>query len=101
MPEPSKGRLSRRVKSFPITPRVTLSPDEKSENWLLNVSTSDRMGLLYSISLVLAKHKISLQLAKIATLGERVDDTFLIQGSELQNNRMQISIETELLKAIA
>jgi len=101
LPEPSKGRLSRRVKSFPITPRVTLSPDEKSENWLLNVSTSDRMGLLYSISLVLAKHKISLQLAKIATLGERVDDTFLIQGSELQNNRMQISIETELLKAIA
>ncbi|CAG1000379.1 partial Bifunctional uridylyltransferase/uridylyl-removing enzyme, partial [Burkholderiales bacterium] len=27
LPEPSRGRLSRRVKSFPITPRVTLRPD--------------------------------------------------------------------------
>ena len=58
------------------------------------------MGLLYSVARVLAKHNINLQLAKIATLGERVDDTFLIQGDELQHNRAQIEIETELLEAL-
>ena len=101
LPPPSRGRVSRRVKSFPITPRVTLRPDEKAQRWLLNISASDRLGLLYCVARVLAKHKINLQLAKVATLGERVDDTFLIQGDELQHNRAQIEIETELLEALA
>ncbi|MBT9506642.1 [protein-PII] uridylyltransferase [Rhodoferax sp.] len=101
LPPPSRGRVSRRVKSFPIAPRVTLRPDEKAQRWLLNISASDRVGLLYCVARVLARHNINLQLAKIATLGERVDDTFLIQGAELQHNRAQIEIETELLEALA
>ena len=101
LPNPSRGRVSRRVKSFPIAPRVTLTPDEKGQRWLLNVSASDRVGLLYSLARVLARHHVNVQLAKIATLGERVEDTFLIDGSELQHNRKQIEIETELLEALA
>ena len=101
LPAPSRGRVSRRVKSFPIAPRITLKPDEKAQRWLLNISASDRVGLLYCVARVLAKHKINLQLAKVATLGERVDDTFLIQGAELQHNRAQIEIETELFEALA
>ncbi|BCO27602.1 bifunctional uridylyltransferase/uridylyl-removing enzyme [Rhodoferax lithotrophicus] len=101
LPAPSRGRVSRRVKSFPITPRVSLKPDEKAQRWLLNISASDRMGLLYCVALVLARHKIDLNLAKINTLGERVEDTFLIQGAALQHNRDQIEIETELLEALA
>ncbi|MBB1076703.1 [protein-PII] uridylyltransferase, partial [Rhodoferax sp. 4810] len=31
LPAPSRGRVSRRVKSFPITPRVSLRPDEKAQ----------------------------------------------------------------------
>jgi [protein-PII] uridylyltransferase len=101
LPKPSRGRVSRRVKSFPIAPRVTLTPDEKGQRWLLNISASDRVGLLYSVARVLANHHINLQLAKVATLGERVEDTFLIDGPELQHNRKQIQIETELLEALA
>jgi [protein-PII] uridylyltransferase len=95
-----KGRVSRRVKSFPVAPRVDLRPDEKGQRWLLTVSASDRVGLLYSIARVLSHHRINLQLAKITTLGERVEDTFLIDGPELQQNRAQIAIETELLEAL-
>ena len=101
LPEPSRGRISRRVKSFPITPRITLRPDERAQRWLLGVSTSDRSGLLYSIARVLARHNINLQLAKITTLGERVEDTFLIDGSALQQNKMQLQVETELLDAVS
>ncbi len=101
LPAPRKGRVSRRVKSFPIAPRVTLRPDEKAQNWLLNISASDRLGLLYSIARVLAQHHIVVQLAKVATLGERVEDTFLIHGAPLQHNKTQIAIETELLEALA
>jgi [protein-PII] uridylyltransferase len=100
LPAPSKGRVSRRVKSFPIAPRVDLRPDEKAQRWLLSVSASDRAGLLYRIARVLARHRINLQLAKVSTLGERVEDTFLIDGPELQHNKAQIAIETELLEAL-
>ena len=96
-----KGRVSRRVKSFPVAPRVDLKPDEKAQRWLLSVSASDRVGLLYLIARVLAKHNINLQLAKVTTLGERVEDTFLIDGPELQHNKAQIAIETELLEALS
>ncbi|MFD0667430.1 [protein-PII] uridylyltransferase [Ramlibacter sp. MAHUQ-53] len=101
LPPPSRGRVSRRVKSFPIAPRVSLAPDEKAQRWLLSISASDRAGLLYCVARVLARHHINLQLAKISTLGERVEDTFLIDGAELQQNKRQIEIETELLEALS
>jgi [protein-PII] uridylyltransferase len=101
LPTPTKARVSRRVRSFPITPRVSLTPDEKAQRWLLTVSCADRSGLLYRIAYVLAKHRINLQLAKVMTLGERVEDNFLIDGSELQHNKKQITIETELLAALS
>jgi [protein-PII] uridylyltransferase len=100
LPPPAKARVSRRVKSFPVAPRVSLAPDEKAQRWLLTVSCSDRSGLLYSIARILAKHRINLQLAKVMTLGERVEDNFLIDGAELQHNKKQIEIETELLEAL-
>ena len=63
------------------------------------MSASDRTGLLYLIARVLARHHINIFLAKITTLGERVEDSFLIDGPELQHNKAQIAIETELLQA--
>jgi [protein-PII] uridylyltransferase len=101
LPSAARARQSRRVKSFPFQPRVDLRPDEKAQRWILSVSASDRVGLLYAIARVLAHHKVNLQLAKISTLGERVEDTFLIDGPELQHNKKQIEIETELLEALA
>jgi [protein-PII] uridylyltransferase len=100
LPAVGKGRQSRRVKSFPIAPRVTLQPDERAQKWLLSISASDRVGLLYSVARVLANHKVNLLLAKISTLGERVEDTFLIDGAALQQNKAQLEIETDLLAAL-
>ncbi len=101
LPEPSRGRVSRRVRSFPVVPRVTLIPDERAQRWLLTVTASDRSGLLYAIARVLAAHHINLQLAKITTLGERVEDTFLVDGPALQQPKSQLRIESELLDAVA
>ncbi|MBK1689756.1 [protein-PII] uridylyltransferase [Rubrivivax gelatinosus] len=101
LPQPSQGRVSRRVRSFPVVPRVTLAPDERAQRWLLTVTASDRSGLLYAIARVLGRHHINLQLAKITTLGERVEDTFLVDGPALQQPRTQLQIESELLDAVA
>ncbi len=101
LPQPNLGRVSRRVKSFPVAPRVDLRPDDKAQRWLLSISASDRAGLLYGVARVLADHEVNLQLAKVTTLGERVEDTFLIDGPDLQRSRGQIQIETELLRVLA
>ena len=100
LPAPRLGRLSRRVRSFPVAPRVDLRPDEKGQRWLLSVTASDRMGLLYGIARVLAAHQIDVELAKITTLGERVEDSFLLQGAQLQHARTQLAIEQELLDVL-
>jgi [protein-PII] uridylyltransferase len=98
---PVRGRLSRRVKSFPIPARISLRPDERAQRWLLSVSASDRSGLLYAIARVLARHQVNVLLAKIDTLGERVEDTFLLTGPTLRQDKVQLALETELLEALA
>ncbi|MBN8743496.1 MAG: [protein-PII] uridylyltransferase [Thiomonas arsenitoxydans] len=100
LPPPHHGRLSRRVRNFPVSPRVGLRPDERGQRWILNVTAHDRAGLLFGIAQVLAKHHIDLQLAKITTLGERVEDTFLVSGPGLGDARIQNTLENELLQAI-
>ena len=97
---PTVGRVSRRVRSFPMPAHVSLQPDEKAQHWLLSITASDRTGLLYSIAHVLAQHKLSLELAKVMTLGERVEDVFLISGEELSSSERRIALETSLVTAI-
>ncbi|GAB2749048.1 [protein-PII] uridylyltransferase [Melaminivora jejuensis] len=100
-PEPKPRRASRRARSFPIAPRVSLHPDESGQRWLLSLSAADRAGLLYRVARVLSRHGLSIQLAKVSTLGERVEDSFLLHGPELQSSSRQIEIETELLATLA
>jgi [protein-PII] uridylyltransferase len=96
-----KPRQTRRARSFPIQPRIELHPDERGQRWILNVAASDRVGLLYAIARVLAAHEVNLQLAKISTLGERVEDSFVIDGESLQQAKKILTLETDLLAALA
>lgn len=84
-PEQPQRRLSRQVKHFPIQPQVTIENDaEKGAQFVLFISASDRPGLLFTVASVLASCGASLHTAKIVTLGERVEDTFLITGGDLE-----------------
>ncbi len=103
LPEPVRGRVSRRVRHFPVQPRVELRPDDRGQRWILSVRASDRTGLLFAVARVLAARGISVQLAKIMTLGERVEDTFLLQAQtqNLGSEKSQIALENELLEALS
>jgi [protein-PII] uridylyltransferase len=98
---PVKGRISRRSKYFPIQPKVDLRPDEKGKLHLLTLTANDRTGLLYGVARVLALNHVNLHAAKVTTLGERVEDLFLIDGLALANPRDQLKLEGELLDALA
>ncbi len=98
---PAPARVSRQVRHFPITPEVSIRPDAKGCCFVMSVSAADRPGLLFGIATVLARHRIDLHTAKIATLGERVEDVFLISGAELETKPGLLQVEEELLAELA
>jgi [protein-PII] uridylyltransferase len=101
LPPPVKGRPSRQSKHFPILPSVQLKADERNLYHVLHLTAVDRTGLLYGVASELARHRVVIHSAKILTLGERVEDTFLIAGPMLNSPRQQIQLETDLMKALA
>jgi [protein-PII] uridylyltransferase len=94
---PARGRVSRQLKHFPITPEVHVRPDEKGLYHSLAITAGDRPGLLYAIALVFSKYRLDLHTAKIVTLGERAEDVFLVSGEALNNSRVMLQLEQELL----
>jgi len=97
---PRGGRVSRRVRHFPISPAVDIRPDERGAYHVLSLVASDRPGLLYDVARTLARYKLNLQTARVNTLGDRVEDVFLIAGSALADSRAVLNLEQDLLKAL-
>jgi [protein-PII] uridylyltransferase len=100
-PAPPRGRISRHSRHFPVAPSVHLQPDESGHHYMLSFVATDRVGLLYSVAQVLARHRVNVLTAKILTLGERVEDVFLLEGQVLRHAREQLQLETDLLQALA
>ncbi|MEP3560702.1 MAG: [protein-PII] uridylyltransferase [Marinobacter sp.] len=71
-------RTPRQLKHFAFPTEVTFSNDTINQRTLMEVITPDRPGLLARIGQVLLEHRVRLTNAKIATLGERVEDVFFI-----------------------
>jgi [protein-PII] uridylyltransferase len=82
---PRGGRVSRRVRHFPISPVVDIRPDERGTLHVLSVVAADRPGLLYAVARTLARYRLNLQTARVNTLGDRAEDVFLISGEALSN----------------
>ncbi len=101
LPSSVPGRLSRRVRSFPVAPEVSIRPDERGNAWYLSFTAGDRPGLLSSVARVLVDYGISVQTAKINTLGERAEDSFVVTGDALRETRNVIKLESELIAQLA
>jgi len=86
LPAPAQGRISRQVRHMPITPAITIRQETNSENHTLDLVAGDRPGLLSRIAQIFLQYGIHLHTARINTLGNRAEDTFLISdkgGAEL------------------
>ena len=97
---PTTCRLPRKLRHFPLEPMVAIRPTEKGDLSLLSITAADRPGLLYALALILADHDIKLHTARITTLGERVEDSFLISGQALAHTASLVQLEQELLGAL-
>ncbi|MDC0173021.1 [protein-PII] uridylyltransferase [Gammaproteobacteria bacterium] len=96
-------RTSRQLKHFALKTVVSLRNEKDSNATILEVITPDRPGLLAHIASIFLRYEINVYNAKIATLGERVEDVFYLTDSNHQpltdtefNTRLQQIICNEL-----
>jgi [protein-PII] uridylyltransferase len=97
---PAGGRVSRRVRHFPVPPAIDLRPDERGSWHSLNIVASDRPGLLYRVARQLSNYKLNIHSAKINTLGDRAEDVFLVSGAALSDSKAVLRLEQELLSEL-
>jgi [protein-PII] uridylyltransferase len=95
-----KIRTSRQSRAFPFVPIVDIQPDERNQNWRLAIIATDRPGLLADVAHIFVDFHVSLETAKVMTLGERVEDIFVIKGEALQKPRIQRQFQTALFESL-
>ncbi|WP_415889325.1 [protein-PII] uridylyltransferase [Neptuniibacter sp. SY11_33] len=81
-PDIIQRRVPRQMKLFATPTQVYLSNDPSAQQTVLEVITPDRPGLLARIGGIFAEHNLSVRKAKIASVGERVEDFFFITDEQ-------------------
>jgi [protein-PII] uridylyltransferase len=77
-------RVPRQLKHFAFAPQVTIHNDAHRPVTILELSAPDRPGLLARVGRIFLEFDLSIQNAKIATLGERVEDVFFVTDAHNQ-----------------
>ncbi len=95
---PLKGRISRQVKHMPIQAQITITEELENNNHKLDIIANDRPGLLATLAQQFLKHDIELHNAKINTLGNRAEDSFLISAKN--NQRLDANSIQSLYQAL-
>ncbi|WP_417501233.1 [protein-PII] uridylyltransferase [Marinobacter sp.] len=96
-------RTPRQLRHFAFPTEVLFSNDTINERTVIEVITPDRPGLLARIGQVLLDHRIRLSNAKIATLGERVEDVFFVtdeQGEPISDPSVCRALQQDLCKML-
>lgn len=77
-PELKKRRTPRQLRHFARPPQVTISNLPGIRKTLLEIKATDRPGLLARIGRVFSELKLQVHNAKVATFGEKLEDSFFI-----------------------
>ena len=96
---PLEGRISRQVKHMPFATQVKFHAELQGINHTLEFIAADRPGLLARIAFTFFQLGIDLHNAKINTLGNRAEDSFLISAQH-SKKLSDIAVE-ELQKVLA
>lgn len=77
-------RVPRQLKHFAFAPQVTILNDTQRPQTIIEIIAPDRPGLLARVGQLFLAFDLSVQNAKIATLGERVEDVFFVTTEDNQ-----------------
>lgn len=90
---------SAQARVFPLNPRAELRHLYDS-SWELSILGTDRKGLLFSLAQCFAQNELNLRSAKVMTLGERVEDNFILESSKLENNDFRAALIRDILRLL-
>jgi len=82
-------RAPRQVRMFSTDTLVSFGLDERNGRTVIEIVTGDRPGLLSEIGKTLREHRVSIETAKVMTVGERAEDVFYVldaDGGPLDQN---------------
>jgi len=79
---PVQRKLSRQLKHFTSAPVIRFRPDKSGT--VLRVDCNDQPGLLSRLAAAIYQQGVQVHNARIATFGEKVEDTFLISDPDHQ-----------------
>ncbi len=71
-------RIARQIKQFTVQTQVSFVTSDNNDYTLFELVALDVPGLLATVGDIFTEHKINLLNAKITTIGERVEDIFII-----------------------
>ncbi|TFH88346.1 [protein-PII] uridylyltransferase [Billgrantia azerbaijanica] len=93
----------RQLRHFKVPTQVRIEQDPANERTLLELTAPDRPGLLARVGRIFMEQDIALSAAKIATLGERVEDVFFItdkRGAPLTDPERQQRLRERLVEVL-
>ena len=99
----SNQRINRTLRSFLSPTEVTFIEDSNRNLTIMELSSPDRPGLLARVGQIMAENNISIQGAKIQTLGERVEDVFFLttqQGDRLADDAVCERLREQVCTAL-
>lgn len=102
-PEVVNRRIPRQLKHFDIKTNVVIRDSENYPYTILELNTLDRPGFLAKFGAILMQHKVELINARIATLGERIEDVFFLIDENQQtfeNTPLSKQLEKDLLEQL-
>jgi [protein-PII] uridylyltransferase len=79
---PIQRKMPRRLRHFTAPPQMNFSADPDQAGTVLHLRCNDQPGLLSRVAAAIFHQNVQVHNARIATFGERVEDTFLISDSE-------------------
>ena len=99
-----KKRVPRQLKHFAFPPQVTIHNDMQRPQTIIEVIAPDRPGLLARIGQLFQDFDLSVQNAKIATLGERVEDVFFVTNADnqpLSDLKLCVQLQQAMIKQLS
>ena len=97
-----RGRYLRAIKAGPATVQIHNEPS--SRQTIIEVYTSDRVGLLFMITSTLTRLGLQIHVAKITTLVDQVLDVFYVtdqDGRKVDGAEKQAEIQAAIVAALA
>jgi len=79
---PVRRKMPRRLRHFTTAPQIRFDVDPDDAGTVLQLRCNDQPGLLSRVAAAIYTQNVQVHNARIATFGERVEDTFLVSDAD-------------------